>query len=340
MPQVTLQDLADRLGVARSTVSRALRNDRQIAAPTRARVQALAAQVGYRPNAAARALTRRRADAIGFMLPRTSRFVYGNPYFHELLEGAASVAEPLGWPLVVWTEVEPDPATWLRGGRVDGVIALGQGLRPSEAAVLDALHLEGRALVLVHPPASPCRVPYVATDEGPGIAAAVARLRVLGHRRAAVLAGPPGLRYARERAARWQRVACEQGLAVDPDDVTAADDGFEEASAATRRLVGAGRLGGGRAATAILAGNDLMALGAWEALRDLGLDVPGDVSLVGFDDVPAARWAGLSTVRQCARELGVAAMALLARQLGVATPPVSPQLISAFVPRRTVGPAP
>ncbi|MFO8151490.1 MAG: LacI family DNA-binding transcriptional regulator [Trueperaceae bacterium] len=339
VPQVTLQDLADRLGVARSTVSRALRDDRQIGPATRARVQQLASEVGYRPNLAARTLIRRRAEAIGLMLPRTSRFVFGNPYFHELLEGVASVAEPLGWPLVVWTDVEPDPAAWLRGARVDGVIALGQGLRPRDAAALDALHREGRAVVLVHPPAVPCAVPYVATDELPGIADAVARLHDLGHRRAALLTGPQDWRYARERAERWRHLADEAGIAVARDDVVAANDGFEDAGRATRALARSGRLGRG-AATVLIAGNDLMALGAWDALRELGLEAPDDVSLVGFDDVPAARWAGLASVRQCARELGAAAMARLARRLGVTSSTVSPTLTSAFVPRRSVGPAP
>ena len=339
MPQVTLQDLADRLGVARSTISRALRDDPQISPPTCARVQALASEVGYRPNVAARALTRRRADAIGLMLPRTSGFVFGNPYFHELLEGVASVAEPLGWPLVVWTDVEPDPTAWLRGGRVDGLIALGQGLRRRDAAALDALHREGRAVVLVHPPASPCQAPYVATEESPGIAAAVGRLRDLGHRRAALLSGPRRWRYARARAARWRRLARAAGIGIEAADTAVADDAFDEAARATRVLAQAGRLGRG-AATALLAGNDLMALGAWEALREAGLRVPGDVSLVGFDDVPAARWVGLASVRQCARELGAAAMAQLAHRHEVTTAIAAPALVSTFGPRRSVGPAP
>jgi len=339
VPQVTLQDLADRLGVARSTVSRALRDDRQIGPATRARVQQLAHEMGYRPNLAARTLTRRRAEAIGLMLPRTSRFVFGNPYFHELLEGVASVAEPLGWPLLVWTDVEPDPAAWLRGARVDGVIALGQGLRPRDAAVLDGLHREGRAVVLVHPPAVPCAVPYVATDELPGIAEAIARLHDLGHRRAALLTGPQDWRYARERAERWRRLATRAGIAIAPADVVAGNDGFADAARATRALARGGRLGRG-GATVLIAGNDLMALGAWDALRELGLAVPDDVSLVGFDDVPAARWAGLASVRQCARELGAAAMASLARRLGLTASSVSPTLTATFVPRRSVGPVP
>jgi DNA-binding LacI/PurR family transcriptional regulator len=337
VPHVTLQDLADRLGVARSTVSRALRDDVQISPATRAGAQALARELGYRPHTAARALTRRRADAIGLMLPRTSRFVFGNPYFHDLLEGVASVAEPLGWPLVLWTDVEPDPVSWLHGARVDGLIALGRGLRRQDAAALDVLHGEGRAIVLVHPPASPCGAPFVATEEAPGMVAATRRLSDLGHRRAALLCGPRRWHYARERAERWRRLARAAGIGIEAADIVVANDTFEDAARATRALTRTGRLGPG-AATALLAGNDLMALGAWESLRDAGLRVPDDVSLVGFDDVPAARWVGLSSVRQCARELGAAAMTLLARRLEVAATVVPPDLVSTFVPRRSMGP--
>lgn len=339
MPQVTLQDLADRLGVARSTVSRALRDDHQIAASTRARAQALAQEQGYRPNVAARALVRRRAEAVGLMLPRTSRFVFGNPYFHDLLEGVSSVAEPLGWPLVVWTDVEPDPAAWLRGGRVDGLIALGHGLRTSDARSLETLHGEGHAVALIHPPATPCRVPFVAADEGPGIAAAIDHLRALGHRRAALLTGPPGRPYADARAGRWRASASAAGIAIDAADQVPAHDAFDAAAAAVDALARAGRLGPD-AATAILAGNDLMALGAWEALRAAGLRVPEHVSLVGFDDIPAARWTGLASVRQGARELGAAAMNQLAGRLDARRIRRSPTLVTTFVARRSVGPPP
>lgn len=339
MPQVTLQDLADRLGVARSTVSRALRDDRQIAARTRARVQALAQAHGYRPNLAARALVRRRADAIGLMLPRTSRFVFGNPYFHDLLEGVSSVAEPLGWPLVVWTDVEPDPTAWLRGGRVDGLIALGHGLRPRDARALEALYAEGHAVALVHPPATPCRVPFVAADEDPGIAAAVHHLRALGHRRAVLVSGPPGRPYADARAWRWRRHAFAAGVTIAAEDQIAGQDTFDAAAVAVDTLARAGRLGGD-AATALLAGNDLMALGAWEALREAGLRVGEDVSLIGFDDIPAARWTGLASVRQGARELGAAAMSVLAGRLGARRGSRSPTLVTTYVARRSVGTPP
>jgi DNA-binding LacI/PurR family transcriptional regulator len=335
---VTLQDLADRLSLARSTVSRALRGDAQVSPATRDRVAALAADLGYYPNEAARALTRRRADAIGLLLPRPSRLLFGNPYFSALIDGVASIAEPLGLALVLWTDAHGDPTAWLRGGRVDALIVLGNALDAAQTARLQALHDEGYAVIAIHPTATPSTVPYVTHDERDGLAAAIAAAFARGHRRAALITGDPHQTYAAARRERTRELAAGR-LRIAAEDVRAGDDTHASGEAAARTLASAGRLGHG-AATLILAGNDLMALGAREALHDLGLLVPDDLSLIGFDDIPAARWTNLASISPGTRALGAAAMAYLRDHVAGANPAPPAPHPTTFIARRSLGDAP
>jgi DNA-binding LacI/PurR family transcriptional regulator len=330
--KVTLQDLADSLGVARSTVSRALREDPQISQAMRSKVQRLAAEVGYRPNAAALALMRRSAGVVGLLLPRTSRFVFANPYFSELLEGIASVAEAAGLPLLVTASARPDYAGWLREGRVDGVITLGSSLSRSDLCQLSDQAAQGSPVVLVHPAAHPSTLTHVSSDECPGLAEACRHLAGHGHRRVAIVTGPAGSPYARGRAEGWRAAAHAAGLEV--VRLLHGDDTFSSGEGACRAL-----LRDDAGATAWLLGNDLMAFGASSALAAAGRRVPHDVSLIGFDDVMPAALVGLSTVRQPVRELGAEAMrALLALMRG--DPPHPTALATRFVPRHSSGPRP
>jgi DNA-binding LacI/PurR family transcriptional regulator len=325
--KVTLQDLAESLGVARSTVSRALRGDPQISVDTRERVRRLADQWGYAPNAAALALTRRRAGVIGLLLPRTSRFVFANPYFSELVEGIASVAEALGLPVLMSAEMRPDYAAWLREGRVDGLITLGSSLDTDQITVLEGLAARGSAIVLVHPAATATTLTTVATDEAPGLSEACHHLAEAGHHLVAIVAGPTRSPYAQSREAGWRGAAERAGMRV--ERVVAGDDTLASGREAARAL-----LASGSAATAWLMGNDLMAFGALEALREVGHASGDHVAVVGFDDVLPAALVGLSTVHQPVREVGAHAMRALAGIMTGAAEAPSP-LATRFVARCT-----
>jgi LacI family transcriptional regulator len=328
--KVTLQDLAETLGVAPSTVSRALRADPQISSATRVRVQRLADEVGYHPNAAARALTARRAGVIGLVLPRTSRFVFSNPYFSDLLEGIAAVAEPAGFPILVSASARPDYAAWLREGRVDGIITLGSSLELGDIALLESLAQRGSPVVLVHGAHLATSLVTIASDEAPGQLDACRHLADAGHRSVAIVMGPAGSAYARARADGWRAAAEHAGMSV--REVVRGEDTFASGVAAARGLL---RSSGG--ATAWLFGNDLMAFGALDALARSAHRAPDDVSVVGFDDVMPAMLVGLSTVHQPVRQLGAAATRAL-QALMRGTPPGPAHLVTHYVPRRTSGP--
>ncbi len=327
MRKVTLQDLADTLGVARSTVSRALRADPQISVATRGRVDRLARAVGYHPNAAARALTHREAGVVGLVLPRSAHFVFANPYFAELLEGIASVAESVGLPILLSASTTPDYERWLREARVDGLLTLGSSLGESDIQRLEALAAGGAAVALVGEPIRPTDLRVLVCDERPGIDQACERLANDGHECVTLVTGPAHAPYARSRSAVWRSAAERHGLQI-LRSITG-DDTFDAGRDAARVL-----LGSRCAATAWLFGNDHMAFGALHALDEAGLRSPDHVSVVGFDDVMAAALVGLSTVHQPIRELGTEAMRALAAELRQ-QPRSGTPLVTRFVPRRT-----
>lgn len=308
----TLADLARGLGVARSTVSRALRDDPRIGAATRDRVHRLANSLGYRPNAAARALTRGRTSVIGLLFPRSSAQVFANPYFSELLLGVSSRAEGAGYALLLSTEPRPDFGAWLREERVDGMILLGSSVRQADLPILTPLVARGQAVVSVHAPPRALHVPSIGSNERAGVWQALAHLQQLGHRRVAFLAGPRGSRYAEHRVRAYRTGVTTFGLEADRGLVSATDDTRQGGSAAIAKLLQAGV-----DFTAVMADNDLVALGAVAALEDVGLRVPDDVSVIGFDDTAVAGLVrpGLTSVRQPVRQLGELAFDALERRM-------------------------
>jgi DNA-binding LacI/PurR family transcriptional regulator len=329
--KVTLQDLADRLGVARSTASRALRGDSQISEATRRRVRRLALSLGYHPNAAARALTHRAAGVVGLVLPRSATFVFANPYFAELLEGIAAVAESVGLPLLLSASPAPDYERWLREARVDGLITLGSSLLEPDIQRLEALAAGGAAVALIGEPARPTGLRVVLCDERPGLEQACGCLAAAGHTAVALVAGPDQA-YARHRSSLWRETGEASGLEF--VRTIAGDDTLDAGRVAAREL-----LRSRCPASAWLFGNDAMAFGALQVLGDAGLSAPEDASVVGFDDVMPAALLGLSTVRQPIRELGTEAMTAIAAELR-RRPHPGGTLATRFVARRTTAAPP
>lgn len=330
----TLKDLSERLGLARSTVSRALRDDPQIAAATRERVRALADELGYHPNAAARALTRRRAQVVGLMLPRSSALVFANPYFSELLLGVSSRAEQAGFPLLLSTAPDPDFTVWLREGRVDGLLVLGSSIPDRTVPELNRLLEAGYPMVAIHAAPRALKAVSVGSNERAGVWQALAHLQQLGHRRVALLSGPRGSRYAERRIRAYRSGLETYTLEADGRLLVPTDDSREGGAAACRRLIERGV-----PFSALIADNDLVALGALDVLREAGRCVPGEVSVIGFDDTPLAAVASpaLTSVRQPTRRLGeIAFDALLALMAGETV--ASVRLATQLVVRESTGP--
>jgi LacI family transcriptional regulator len=310
----TLADVGREAGVsamAASAVLNGAKTSSRIADDTRERILAAAAKLRYRPNATARALAHRRMNTLGVATTLARGEL--NQYFLEVFNGVIEAAAEAGqnttvFALADWQQgAERIPA--ICDGRIDGLILLAPLLDRSAAGLLP----DHTPLVSVH---ANCELPGVAnleSDDEAGAYAMVSRMIGLGHRRILHMAGPATALGAQRRVAGYRRAHAEAGLPVLPDHVV---HGAFSADAG-RRLLSDWLQGhrGELLPQAVFAGNDAVAMGALDTLRSLGLQVPADLSLAGFDDTLLARTARLATVRQPLRELGHRAVQLLVARI-------------------------
>ncbi len=327
MPPMNLKALAAHLGLSQATVSRALNGYTTINAETRDRVLAAAARLGYQPNQSARALATGRADAIGIVFPADENPLL-DPHFLEFLAGAAEAgaASDLSINLVA-TSPQDEIARYERLARarqVDGFIVNAPLVTDPR---IDVLRRMGAPFV-VH---ARTRVdsPYAWLDiDNRGAFERATRLLIeFGHARIALLNGDTKFSYAAERLAGYDAALAEAGLAIDPALSVAGPMTEEVGYRETRRM-----LAGEKAPTAILCGSMLVALGCLRALRDAGLDVPRDCSVIAHDDVfpfitPDSLLPKLTTTRSPIRQHGRRIVAMLMALIAGAEPESQQELL-------------
>lgn len=336
--RVTIYDVARHAGVSKSLVSLVLRGSEQVSAARREAVERSIAELGYRPSRAAAALAGQRSNTIGVVIDD-----FANPWFVELLaglrEGLSGTRFHVGVAdAALNAHLRESPVSGYLAARVDGLLIAAEPQEPPPVETAGAPRTPapvsgvGVPTVLVgHRDRGVEGADRVAADEAAGARLAVDHLRELGHRRIAFVSGDSG--PARERARGYREAMAAAGLAAMQSRPLDADD--RGGYLATRAL-----LAGQPHLTAIVAANDLMALGAWQALRERGRDVPGDVSLVGYDDttIAATGLIGLTSVDPRSAEIGcLAARALLARIDDPARPPADVVVDPRLVVRTTTG---
>jgi DNA-binding LacI/PurR family transcriptional regulator len=299
---VTVHDVARLSGVSIATVSRTLREPQVVSAETRERVQAAIDALGYRPNRAARSLRRGRTGVVALVVPDIE-----NPYFAALTKGAQAAARAQGYGLVVvdtaeQADVEAEELTALRS-QVDGVILASSRLE--DDALLAVVQAVPSVLINRDLGERAPLTPSVTIDERAGVRAAVDHLRGLGHRRLLYVGGP-------ERSwSQGRRLAgIREAVAEAEDTVLVELNGTEPTSAGGRRAAAAVREDG---ATGVIAYNDVVALGLLAGWAELGVGVPGDISVIGFDNTYVAELStpGLTSVGVDLRDMGGSAVDLL-----------------------------
>lgn len=289
----TIRDVAREARLSVASVSRALNGLSTITPETRDRVLAVASRLGYVPHAGARSLSLARTNVIGVVLPD----LHGE-FFSELVRGMDRATTERGFQMLFSTaHADPDlarHAIHAMHGRVDGLIVMAPQVPADRVA---SLLPAATPAVLINSPATPGR-DRLSVDNGEGAAAMVRHLVAAGRRRIVHVSGPADNLDARGRRDGFL-AELDRLLPDAPPRIVEGD--FQEAAgaAAVARLVASGD-----PFDAIFCANDSMALGAMQALRAAGLRIPQDVALAGFDDVPLARFLGLSTMRVPLSELG------------------------------------
>jgi DNA-binding LacI/PurR family transcriptional regulator len=276
-PAPTLEQVAERAGVSRSTASRAINGGLRVSPEAMESVAAAVEDLGYTPNRAARSLVTRRTDSVALVVPEPDERVLSDPFFAGVLNGVSSALadSDLQLLLIIARPGDSDRTVrYLRAGHVDGAIVVSHHRDDSIDRALRDSRLPS---VFIGRPLTARDSAFVDTDNVRGGRIAAEHLIRLGRRRIATITGPADMSAGIDRLAGWRSALADAGL---PDDAVVHGDITIEGGAACAREV----LERYPDVDAVFVASDLMAAGALPVLAELGKDVPGDVAVVGYDN--------------------------------------------------------
>jgi len=308
--KTTIYDVAEHAGVAISTVSRVLNNSQDVSDATRERVLSAIRTLQFRPNRTAKSLAQRATRTIAVAVP-----TFTTPFHNELLKGVRDRLDDADIDLLLcdldWEAPKKTLLNFLERGAMDGLIVA--GLPINEETAEDLLSL-GSPVVLIGSEWDPIDSFY--WDDEPGAMLAVNHLIEKGHKRIGMITTPHDNRLRNARVNGYKRAIRDAGIDFDPALVvhgrTRKHDGFSEESGyeAMNELLSLDD-----PVTGVFASSDVQAIGAWQAIREAGFDVPADYSLVGYDDIKVSRFIGLTSVAQNMHYVGEKATDVLLGRL-------------------------
>jgi LacI family transcriptional regulator len=313
----TMREVAERAGVSVTTVSHVINETRPVSAELRERVMTAAEELGYRPNILARGLRRGETLTIGLVIPNNA-----NPFFAEIARGIEDATFQKGYSLVL-CNTEDDVSKELRyinvliDKQVDGIIFVSAGGSEDNIRYLQARDLP---FVIVDRLVPDANADTVLTDNIGGGLQATRHLLQLNHTRIGCISGPSNLTPSADRVKGYVEALEEAELAFEEQLVVRGYFDFDSGYEGAKKLLTLED-----PPSAIFACNDLMATGAIRAAEEAGIQVPGDLSIVGFDDIPLATYTNppLTTVHQPIPELGAIASDLLLTR--IQEPELSPR---------------
>ncbi len=308
---VTLKDVAKRVGKSVPTVSRALGGFSDISPETRAEVQRVAKEMGYVPSATATSLKKRRTDNITLVMPGETPLRVSDPFFGEFVNGVVDQAAKQRFDLTLAGSSGDDECAtyirYLRSRRTDGFVVM--RVKHMDARI-DLLRAQEVPFVAFGRTKDDDDYPWVDDDGAYGIRQAVDHLVALGHRRIAFIAEPLPLAKAQHRRDGFCAALAAHGLSPERPLIAGANFRQPSGRQAARVLLDLPE-----PPTAIVASNDLLALGAMSEVQARGLVVGRDVSITGFDDIMPAEYSHppLTTLHQSAQEMGMTAVEMLVK---------------------------
>jgi LacI family transcriptional regulator len=308
--KTTIYDVAEHAGVAISTVSRVLNNSQDVSDATRETVMEAIRELQFRPNRTAKSLAQRATRTIAVAVP-----TFTTPFHNELLKGVRDRLDDADLDLLLcdldWEAPRATLLNFLERGAMDGLIVAGLPINQDTA---DDLLTLGAPVVLIGSKWPPLDSLY--WDEEPGVKLAVNHLIDQGHTRIGMITTPHDNRLRNARVNGYREALQEAELEYDRTLVahgqTRKHDGFSEESGyeAMNELLGLAT-----PVSAVFASSDVQAIGAWQAIRESGAEVPDDYSLVGYDDIKVSRFIGLTSVAQNMHYVGERATDVLLDRL-------------------------
>jgi len=332
----TIRDVAERAGVSTMTVSRVINKSGYISQETRERVGAAIAELGYVPNTLARSLRFKQTKTLACVLTDIT-----NPFFTTVARGVGDAASAQGFNVIFCNtdESETEQAeqiTALVQKRVDGILLVPAASSEDAVAFLREQHVP---VVILDRRVPACSVDSVRCNSEEGAYELVRLLLTLGHRRIAAISGPAMVSTAQDRVAGYCRALTEAGETVRPELI-----GYDSFTQAGGYKTARQMLALTPRPTAFFAANNFIAVGAYQAAREAGLEVPKDVSIVTFDDLPA--WLlmepFMTVAAQPAYEIGRVATELLLKRLASENLAGCQEIVLPFeiIVRRSSGPPP
>lgn len=316
----TLKDIASLLGISVTTVSRGLAGYDDVAAETRQRIQETAASLGYQPNLLARRLQKQRTDTLGFIMP-TFGPRFSDPFFSEFIAGIGNEAAEHEYDLLVSThppESEEERRAYVRAtqrGWVDGLIVI--RTRENDSRI-QHLHNHNFPFVVFGRTNLPFDYPFVDEDGAAGMQLLVQHLADLGHQRIGFIMPPAGLMFSQYRLQGYYDTMAAHTLPIVPEWIVEGDLTQRSGAEAAKRLLAITPQ-----VTAVICGNDLMAMGAINQIQQKGLTVGVDIAVAGFDDIPSSAFVNppLTTLHQPIYDIARQTCAMLIDIINGRTPP-------------------
>ena len=327
----TIRDVAQRAQVSTTTVSHVVNRTRRVDPATAARVEAAIEELGYRPNALARSMRRGQTHTVGIVVPDIA-----NPFFGHLARALEDAMFEAGYSAIICNSdgdrrKEAQYIDALLSRQVDGLLLIAAS---QSTEGMHALLRTGRPVVIVDRELDDLDVSQVMVENRRGGYLAGRHLLELGHRDIGVVAGPGGLGTSARRLDGFRQALDEEGVELDPERVHRGDFRAASGRAATETW-----LHSTSPPSAVFAENDLMAIGVLAAAHAAGLDVPSDLSVVGFDGIAfgADVTPPLTTIAQSISDVGATAVELLLERLQDAAPPRRVELPVALLVRGSSG---
>jgi DNA-binding LacI/PurR family transcriptional regulator len=332
MQNLTIEHIASLAEVSRSTVSRVLNNHPSVRPEVRERVLHVIREKHYAPHAAARSLASARTDTLGILIPRSAAYL-ADPFIASMIQILFEASALQGYfAMLTMLTADMEPGFYeriLRGRHFDGVIMFSSDI---DDPILPRLIKDGGPLVVIGRHPYFLNMAYVDVENREGAHDAVAHLIDLGHQRIGLINGQLQMEAALARRDGYKQALLEAGIPIDNRLMV---DGFYSETAAHQATLQLLDLD--EPPTAIFAASDTMAVGVLRAIRGRGLRVPQDIAVVGYDDLPMAAYASLTSVHQPIQEMGTQAVRLLIDQIRGEGPVNSVRVAARLVIRESSG---